>query len=75
MPVVLARIVDRLVHGQVIGIWIRSYYVNVTIIDDEISKDKTQLDIFAIATPPGVQLFAQSVLGFIDKYNKGIFEK
>lgn len=76
MPVVLARIDDRLIHGQVIGNWIRNYNVNViVIIDDEIAKDNAQLDIFAMTTPPGVQLFAQSVLGFIDKYNKGIFEK
>lgn len=76
MPVVLARIDDRLVHGQVIGSWIRSYKVNViVIIDDDVAKDKVQLDIFAMTTPPGVQLFAQSVDGFIDKYKKGVFEK
>jgi mannose/fructose/N-acetylgalactosamine-specific phosphotransferase system component IIB len=76
MPVVLARIDDRLVHGQVVGSWIRSYKINVIIIiDDDMAKDKVQLDVFAMTTPPGVQLFAQSVLGFIDKYNKGILDK
>lgn len=76
MPVVLARIDDRLIHGQVIASWLRSYSVNViVIVDDELSKDKVQLDVFALTTPPGAQLFAQPIDGFIEKYNRGIFEK
>ena len=76
MPVVLARIDDRLIRGKYIGMWTRSYNVNViVIVDDQLAANKVQLDIYALTTPPGVQLFAQSVDGFIDKYNKGIFEK
>lgn len=76
MPVVLVRIDDRLIRGKYIGMWTRSYNVNViVIIDDQLAANKVQLDIYALTTPPGVQLFAQSVDGFIDKYNKGVFEK
>lgn len=76
MPVVLSRIDDRLVHGQVIGSWIRSYNVNViVIVDDACAVDKTQLEIFKLTTPPGIQLIAQTIANFIDKYQKGVFEK
>ena len=76
MPVVLARIDDRLIRGKYIGMWTRSYNVTViVIVDDQLAANKIQLDIYALTTPPGVQLFAQSVDGFIDKYQKGVFEK
>jgi len=76
MPVVLSRIDDRLVHGQVIGSWIRSYNVNViVIVDDACAVDKTQLEIFKLTTPPGIQLVAQTIDNFIDKYKKGVFDK
>jgi mannose/fructose/N-acetylgalactosamine-specific phosphotransferase system component IIB len=75
MPVVLARIDERLIRGKTIGTWTLAYGVNVIIIvDDVLAANKVQLDIFALTTPPNVKLFAQSVDGFIEKYNKGVFE-
>jgi mannose PTS system EIIAB component len=75
MPIVLARIDDRLIHGQVIVGWVRNYSINlIIIIDDEISKDKVQLSVLRLTTPPGAQLYALSVNGFIERYNKGIFD-
>ncbi len=74
MPIVLARIDDRLIHGQVIVGWVRNYSINlIIIVDDEISKDKVQLSVLRLTTPPGAQLYALSIDGFIERYNKGIF--
>ncbi len=75
MPVVLARIDERFIRGKTIGSWTLAYGVNVIIlVDDVLAANKVQLDIFALTTPPNVKLFAQSVEGFIEKYNKGVFD-
>lgn len=75
MPVVLARIDERLIRGKTIGTWTLAYEVNViVIVDDVLAANKVQLDIFALTTPPNVKLFAQSVDGFIEKYNRGVFD-
>ena len=75
MSVVLARIDERLIRGKTIGTWTLAYEVNVIIVvDDELAANKVQLDIFALTTPPNVKLFAQSVDGFIEKYNRGVFD-
>ncbi len=76
MPIALARIDDRLIHGQVIVGWVRNYSINlIIIVDDEISKDKIQLSVLRITTPPGAQLYALSVKGFVERYNQGLFDK
>ncbi len=76
MPIVLARIDDRLIHGQVVTSWTRGMNINVIIIvDDDIAVDKMQLDVLKLTTPPGVQLFATSVDNFIERFKNKVFDK
>jgi len=52
MPVVLARVDNRLVHGQVLESWIPRYDVNIIIVvDDGIAGDPLRQKIMEIAVP------------------------
>jgi D-glucosaminate PTS system EIIB component len=55
--VALFRIDQRLIHGQVVAMWIKRYNARlVLIIDDAIAKDPFMSQIFMMAAPPGVKL-------------------
>lgn len=58
---VLVRIDDRLIHGQVVTQWLKTTHGNrVLIIDDALLKNPMMLRILKAAAPPGV---AVEVLG------------
>ena len=53
--VLITRIDDRLIHGQVVTAWIKVYPINkILIIDDELSKNKLMTRIYRAAAPAGV---------------------
>ena len=52
---VLVRIDDRLIHGQVVTQWIKSTHGNrILIIDDALLKNAMMMRILRAAAPPGV---------------------
>ena len=60
--VVLNRIDDRLIHGQVIVGWLGLRNANsILIVDDVVAKTPMMLDIFRFAAPSGVKLEANTV--------------
>jgi PTS system mannose-specific IIB component len=63
----LVRIDDRLIHGQVIAVWMRALSANrIIIVDDRVAKDQFMLDILSMAAPPGVPVEAFTVADAIE---------
>lgn len=61
MPIILTRIDDRLVHGQVVEGWVpHTKAEEVVVVSEEAAGDPTQVTLMRIALPDGVGL---SVLG------------
>lgn len=60
--IILTRIDDRLIHGQVVTAWIRRYPINrILIIDDELAKNRLMERIYKAAAPMGVEVIIKSV--------------
>lgn len=55
--IVLARIDDRLIHGQVVTAWTKFVGANtIIIVDNELSKNKLMQRIYIAAAPSGIDL-------------------
>ncbi len=55
MALKLVRIDDRLIHGQVVAVWLRSVGADrIVIIDDKTAKDDFLKDLMILAAPQGV---------------------
>ncbi|MBI4052269.1 MAG: PTS sugar transporter subunit IIB [Elusimicrobia bacterium] len=71
MPIVLARVDDRLIHGQVVEGWLPYLKVDqVVVVSDSVSKDDTQQALMRLALPDSVEM---KVLGIQEsvEYFKG----
>ena len=56
--ITIARIDERLIHGQVGYAWSVVYKSDaIMVIDNEISKDKFQISLLQMACPAGVKCF------------------
>jgi mannose/fructose/N-acetylgalactosamine-specific phosphotransferase system component IIB len=57
MPVVLCRVDDRLVHGQVVIGWGRPLSVRVIVlVDDVVATNGWEQDLYRMAAPEGVEI-------------------
>ena len=57
MPIVLARVDDRLVHGQVVIGWGRPLDVEVIMLVDEgVSASPWEQDLYRMAVPPEIEI-------------------
>ena len=75
MSLVLTRVDDRLIHGQVITSWVRSNDIQViVIVDYKIANDKTQLSVLKLSAPAGIKLYALSTEKYIEKSKQGILD-
>lgn len=75
MSIIVSRVDDRLIHGQVATSWIRGQNIQVVVlVDDKIAANKTQISILKVSAPAGVKLYVQSVDKFVEKYNQGILD-
>lgn len=55
--ILVTRIDDRLIHGQVVTAWIKQYPINkILIIDNELSKNKLMGRIYKAAAPVGIEV-------------------
>lgn len=75
--IVLTRIDDRLIHGQVMTAWVKKTRANqILIIDDEVAKDDFMSEILKMSAPAGIdivvkgQVDAVSFLKVQDKEKK-----
>lgn len=71
MPIVLTRIDNRLIHGQVAVSWCSEVNANlIVVVDDKVQKDKTQQMLLDMAAPHGVSTRYFSVEEAITKLPK-----
>lgn len=55
--IVLTRIDDRLIHGQVVMAWVRQTKGNrIVIVDDPLSRDAFMQKVFRAAAPPSIRV-------------------
>lgn len=60
--IVLTRIDDRLIHGQVMTAWVKETRGNqILIIDDEVAKDDFMRDILVMSAPAGIDIQVKTV--------------
>lgn len=57
MAIVLTRIDDRLIHGQVMTAWVKFTQANrIMIIDEGVAKDPFMVKVLKMAAPPGIKV-------------------
>jgi len=55
--IVLTRIDDRLIHGQVMTAWVKYTQANrIIIVDDAVSQDPFMEKVLKMAAPPGIKV-------------------
>ncbi len=55
MPLKLVRVDDRLIHGQVVTIWLKALNARrIVIVDDRTARDEFLKEVITLASPPGV---------------------
>jgi PTS system mannose-specific IIB component len=71
MAIELVRIDDRLIHGQVVTTWVKQYQIEqILIINDEISQDEVQKNVFNVMAPDNVKVQTFGVEKFAEIYKK-----
>lgn len=72
--ITIARIDERLIHGQVAYAWTVAYKSEaIMVIDNEIEKDKFQISLLQMACPSGVKCFIcdeEKAVELLNKYEK-----
>ena len=57
MAVKFIRIDDRLIHGQIVTAWVKSYQAKkVIIVDDLVAKDEFLIHVMEMVKPSGITL-------------------
>ncbi len=69
MEISFARIDDRLIHGQVATVWVKSYACNrIMCCSDEAAKDDLRKQLVLQVTPPGLKAYVISIDKAIEAY-------
>lgn len=72
MTLVLYRIDDRLIHGQVVVGWGQPLGLGfVVLVDDEVASSDWEQELYRMGVPPGVDLYFHSVADapeFLERY-------
>lgn len=75
MDIRLARVDDRLIHGQITTVWSkRTNVVRIIVIDDKVSQDTLRKTLLEQAAPPGVQVHVLSLERFLKIYANPKYE-
>ncbi|EMG26969.1 mannose/fructose/sorbose PTS transporter subunit IIB [Listeria fleischmannii] len=70
MDIRLARIDDRLIHGQVATVWTKETQVErIIVINDDVAKDQVRKTLLTQVAPPGVKASVVDVDKGIRVYN------
>ncbi|MBI6190504.1 PTS sugar transporter subunit IIB [Providencia rettgeri] len=71
MPINVARIDDRLIHGQVITTWVKNFDIEqVIIVNDKVANDIVQQSVLTMAAPPDLKVVVFGVDKFIEVLKK-----
>lgn len=58
----MVRIDDRLIHGQVVAVWIKQIKVDrIVVVDDSVAGDSFLQEVLRLAAPPGITVDVCSV--------------
>ncbi len=58
----LVRVDDRLIHGQVVAIWLKELpATRIVVIDDPTARDEFLTEVIELAAPPGVAVEVHSL--------------
>lgn len=69
MKIQLARVDDRLIHGQVTTVWSKRTNVSrIIVVDDLVSKDVIRKSLLEQAAPPGIMVHVLPVDRFLKIY-------
>lgn len=75
MKIVLARIDDRLIHGQVATIWTKvTNCERIIVCDDEVANDSIRSTLLKQVAPPGIKANVVDVDKAIRAYNNPKYE-
>lgn len=76
MSIVLTRIDDRLIHGQVVEGWLKHIDIDhIAIISNDVAADKMQQVLFSIAVPKNIKVVSLSVADAVSRGAEGFFDK
>ena len=60
--IVLTRIDDRLIHGQVMTAWVKKTRANqILIIDDDVAKDEFMREVLKMSAPNGIDILVKGL--------------
>lgn len=72
MPIVMVRVDDRLIHGQILETWLPTTRAQELVVaNDELAHDDTQRTIIEAIVPRGVSLIIDSVAGVAKLLQEG----
>ena len=75
MKIGLARIDDRLIHGQVATVWTKeSKCQRIMVCSDEVAEDNLRKTLLIQVAPPGVKSYVVSIDKAIGVYNNPKYE-
>ena len=76
MSVVLVRIDDRLVHGQVVEGWLKAIRAtHIVVASDTVASDEMQKALYLLAVPQGTQLSCLSLAEAAKAWNSAAWKK
>ena len=62
MSLRLVRVDDRLIHGQVVAVWLRAIGADrIVIVDDTVARDDFLVEVLTLAAPSGVTVEVHDV--------------
>ncbi|WP_438763591.1 mannose/fructose/sorbose PTS transporter subunit IIB [Enterococcus sp. AZ194] len=75
MDIRLARIDDRLIHGQVATAWSKSTDISrILVVSDEVAHDELRKFLLKEAAPPGIKSNVITIKKMIEVYDNDLFE-
>lgn len=76
MEIRLARIDDRLIHGQVATTWAKQIGINrIIVVSDEVANDSLRKFLLQEAAPPGIKSNVVTVSRMLDVYDNQLFQE
>lgn len=67
MKIVMTRVDERLIHGQIINAWYtRNNISHILIVDEELVEDQFMTNVYKALTPLSIQVEVFGVDGIID---------
>lgn len=71
MSLLLYRIDDRLIHGQVVVGWGQPLTLRfIVLVDDEVASSEWEQELYRMGVPPGMDVYFHTIAEMVDAYAK-----